>query len=899
MPTLRDILVDPAYTNANLATKQALFEMYAAKDSDFTSANPQTQDAIRRRFGASDMPSDKPGEVLPEIKTDPIPKWKYRTADAVAGTSEGAGIVYGGIKGAALGAPAGPLGSLTGAVLGAGAGGGSGRGIGEGFNRAVLGIGSPEGYGIGPAIARGAASEVGGRALAAGGLGLMRKFPSADKYAGKLFSETSDVLPPTTPQGVREPVSLAAVKSELEGAQGRLGVSRLPESVNPNLRRASMARTRASVSPKVAASEKQLEAMAREQAASSLESSIPGSTVEKAAAVRKELQAFDARVSQEAAAANLARKETVEGAAAAQAEQKSLEALRDVQDSIPKRAADPQEMGRDLLARLRGEKTVGEIPASGREKVSEVFNNYYKKYDVPEAVAPSDTFAKALKASRQEAVDAGAILKNFADKAGVAEARLFGEGGELVPEFTLAQWRGIKGEFAQAAQDAAKAQNFTAARTLGSLKELARAGEDAAAAKLGKKAFSGYAQLREAYKNVFVEGYRRGYVGELLRPGGRELGGEAVAAGDVFTKLKNVDHADSLMTALGAEKLASKGSVLRKTPAMLREIGKEDAKKTVLPYFEQEIAFEFQRYGGGVDGTKAVVRYLRDNRRVLEKYGIDFEKLRASIGKFSVTEARVSGVQKAAYEKTVAETLGSGGKSVTEPYNKVPNLVFKSDDPVAAYTRLQGVSKDPTWKESVDGLLKDNLKKRIDAGVDIYNDPITAEVLPLIFSKPQLQSLRDYQTIIKQLAAKNPGTKGVDPLRGGPAEAVELGINPFPVGMRYLYMVKNVLRLGAKAEAASYRDATMRYLDNALIDPAEAKKIVDAFKGSAFGRESLLEAIKAEQAAMTKFGKLNRAGIDVLGQLVSPAEDRVSLEEENAASEGPTPGSPKNAVSTR
>ena len=51
MPTLREILADPNYINANPATKEAIFNKYAPLDSNYTQANEATQEAIRQRFG--------------------------------------------------------------------------------------------------------------------------------------------------------------------------------------------------------------------------------------------------------------------------------------------------------------------------------------------------------------------------------------------------------------------------------------------------------------------------------------------------------------------------------------------------------------------------------------------------------------------------------------------------------------------------------------------------------------------------------------------------------------------------------------------------------------------------------------------------------------------------------
>jgi hypothetical protein len=65
MPSLREILNDPNYTNANQATKEAIFNKYAPQDQDYTGANEATQQAIKERFGlavAAPQPQEEPEE---------------------------------------------------------------------------------------------------------------------------------------------------------------------------------------------------------------------------------------------------------------------------------------------------------------------------------------------------------------------------------------------------------------------------------------------------------------------------------------------------------------------------------------------------------------------------------------------------------------------------------------------------------------------------------------------------------------------------------------------------------------------------------------------------------------------------------------------------------------------
>jgi hypothetical protein len=53
MADLSSILNDPNYVNANSATKAAIFDKFSALDKNFTGANPETQQAIRVKFGVA------------------------------------------------------------------------------------------------------------------------------------------------------------------------------------------------------------------------------------------------------------------------------------------------------------------------------------------------------------------------------------------------------------------------------------------------------------------------------------------------------------------------------------------------------------------------------------------------------------------------------------------------------------------------------------------------------------------------------------------------------------------------------------------------------------------------------------------------------------------------------
>jgi hypothetical protein len=63
MVNASEILKSPDYINANAATKLAIFEKHIASDENYTSANAQTQRAIRTKFGVES------GEGMPQERT--------------------------------------------------------------------------------------------------------------------------------------------------------------------------------------------------------------------------------------------------------------------------------------------------------------------------------------------------------------------------------------------------------------------------------------------------------------------------------------------------------------------------------------------------------------------------------------------------------------------------------------------------------------------------------------------------------------------------------------------------------------------------------------------------------------------------------------------------------------
>lgn len=74
MPTAQEILASPDYQNANLATKQAIFDKHIASSKDFAGANAATQAAIKQRFGleaaapaANEIPQGRSGNLAFDV----------------------------------------------------------------------------------------------------------------------------------------------------------------------------------------------------------------------------------------------------------------------------------------------------------------------------------------------------------------------------------------------------------------------------------------------------------------------------------------------------------------------------------------------------------------------------------------------------------------------------------------------------------------------------------------------------------------------------------------------------------------------------------------------------------------------------------------------------------------
>ena len=96
MADLSSILNDPNYVNANEATKAAIFDKFSALDKNFTGANPETQQAIRVKFGVA-----------------PAPKPEVSMRDRIMGTIETPLALGATLAGGVIAPVVGAIGTLT------------------------------------------------------------------------------------------------------------------------------------------------------------------------------------------------------------------------------------------------------------------------------------------------------------------------------------------------------------------------------------------------------------------------------------------------------------------------------------------------------------------------------------------------------------------------------------------------------------------------------------------------------------------------------------------------------------------------------------------------------------------------------------------------------------------
>jgi hypothetical protein len=114
-----EILKDPAYINANEATKRAIFDKHIASDSAYAEANEPTRLAIQKKFGLVS------GEGMPTARRPDFAETSPNLYGALVKTRQFLGPTVealGGVGGAMLGSVGGPPGAILGGAAGYGLG---------------------------------------------------------------------------------------------------------------------------------------------------------------------------------------------------------------------------------------------------------------------------------------------------------------------------------------------------------------------------------------------------------------------------------------------------------------------------------------------------------------------------------------------------------------------------------------------------------------------------------------------------------------------------------------------------------------------------------------------------------------------------------------------------------
>jgi hypothetical protein len=190
-------------------------------------------------------------------------------------------------------------------------------------------------------------------------------------------------------------------------------------------------------------------------------------------------------------------------------------------------------------------------------------------------------------------------------------------------------------------------------------------------------------------------------------------------------------------------------------------------------------------------------------------------------------------------EEAVSSILG-----IKDPY-KVASYIVDNKNPAAALKNLLAVSGDSAWTQSIQGLVKEELKKRIGKGQDVFTDPKVRSILTQLYNPSQIKQLKSYQTLLNRLDTARSGTRVDTDAGDSVAHAAYTLTSISPVGLGALYAVKQLLKGQIKGSTSAYERAVMQYIDDALIRPDKAQLITDAFAGSKYGKKKLADELNS------------------------------------------------------
>ena len=836
--------------------------------------------------------------------------WKQQVGEVASSVLPTLGLVAGGSLGTALGTPTGPLGMAVGGATFAGAGQYAGEQAAKGVN-ALLGLGlTPEQSrrGLRDAMLEGATMEVGGQLLGRAGSALLSKFPRAvtpQKLAPMLAGEAIAQSRVYTPL---EEAMLGPGQLQMERALARTPeIGNLPRSVITGSPR-DVALERLSI-PRVGGVMDAQRQQARQAITKRVDTAIP-SVPKSAEIVRGKIEAYNAEATAAAEARaneiNAARQEAVKrinaqrelNARKAATKQPSLSAQQ-LQEAEAQYAAEFKQKYGESLNPAEDIKTptqqIGQNiydSASKAEEVSKArFSSEETGYNQPKFVnaepAPPENSLSVYVAENKPPIGFSAYADPESKLAGLLRAEELGGREVELPSMDYRTLREISEAAGKAQRRAAlnpEARNT--AVYFGNLKAAAESTiTDMLGASGGRAVADEYQALNKLFATQHVPAFRQGTLGNTILRAGKEAGGLRTEAGDIPKLFKNAGNIDDLMRGFGTEAAASRAGAEAMQPLTENEIlmlGREKTADALRPFYIDELAAAYK-----TGGRKSVNSWVIKNEPILRKLGIynefspwldksaNIEKLK----KFLPTAEKIPyEVQKAAKFNVVKDTLGL--KDPLDAYNYLAN----ADNPKQAVQQLLSVSRDPRYRQAIQELVRDGLKADMQgAGINIFNPAQAStpanvaksqhlrDVLPYLYDKKQIRTLKDYHTIMSRLD-NTVSSEGLRAQLGENAAAkLESIVATIPMGYKG-YWAKHGLLTAIGFIEKRYENAAVELLDRAMTDPKYADALVKAFRdGNTKPVQSLVTGIDKEQRALR--ASIKALGVEKIGGFQQYGED--------------------------
>jgi hypothetical protein len=542
------------------------------------------------------------------------------------------------------------------------------------------------------------------------------------------------------------------------------------------------------------------------------------------------------------------------------------QAVEEVNKIVPKKSADGLteiQVGEQVLERLRGREN--DLPAdTGAKAVKKVFDEAYKPFDAdPKAVASSEVFAKAVEKLPEISSEEGRAISNFMGQVKQQIEQRTGKSVEVETETgntmttfeipaepTLAWWRGMKGDLYTAKNLAVSRGNNVAAGHFTRLARMAEAGESAAAQKLSGSGPADYAALKQAYKNAYLRAFQEGYVGKTQLPGWEwhEGGVNPASVLPAMTQSKNVN---SVLQAFGAEAAVKDGKVPTGISEVeLRALGLPVAQKIVRPYIESLLASMYELAGGGKSGATKVASYLSkpETAKMLQAYGLDFNQLRIAALTANESMGRLTGAK-----MHVAKGMVEGILPTVDPA-QVGSYILDAPSATSMYKNFVAVSNDPAWRSAINTLVTNELQARVEAGKNIFTDPKALGVMESIWTPEQIKGLKVYYETLQGLAEKTAKSGAPELPEHAMTAVAQLG-QAFPVGMKMWYAGKYMAKALAKMHIVKDDSVAVQWLNDAMVNPAKEKIVMEAYRGHKKAGEKLNAAIEADRKAIAGLKK--------------------------------------------